>query len=335
MTQSQQKMNGISIIRTFAMITIMLYHIGYGHYYFTQLKLSAAVHLFFCISAFLIMYTTETKTPASFLKRRLIRIVPLYFLLTVFTFIASKFISGFGQDNIGIPELIKSILFIPYSRSGLKSDVAVRPIVGPAWTLYYDVWFAVLFFIAMKLTHKHRGLVAAITCAVLYIVGMFLPKELPIAVLVNNGYLLSFITGIVVFYIWNKILKNKSAAFPLLWGIVAAFLLICFYLMPRIALLQTTVAGLILLCTLTATKQKSVPKIFTHFSTVSFSFYLLHYYVILIAGKVIDFTKINIITVLGTFAVFAVTLVISFFSYIIIEKKLGNALNKFSIRRGT
>ena len=58
----------------------------------------------------------------------------------------------------------------------------------------------------------------------------------------------------------------------------------------------------------------------------------MHYYVILIAGKVIDFTKLNVITVLGTFVVFAVTLFISFFSYIIVEKKLGNALNQLSIR---
>ena len=62
MTPSQHKLDGISIIRTFAAVAIMLYHIGFGHYYLTQINFASGVHLFFCISAFLIMYTSERKT---------------------------------------------------------------------------------------------------------------------------------------------------------------------------------------------------------------------------------------------------------------------------------
>lgn len=328
MTQTQQKLDGISIIRTLATIAIMLYHIGYGHYYFTQLNLSAGVHLFFCISAFLVMYTTETKTPFLFLKRRLIRIVPLYLLLTIFTFIASKFISGFGQDNVNLTALIKSILFIPYSRSGLKSDLAVRPIVGPAWTLYFDVWFAFIFCVSMKIKHKHRGTIAAFVCIALCVLGELLPEELPLSILLRTRFLLSFVAGIIVFHVWNALLKNKTSAFPIFWGIWAILLLLFFYLVAKNTFIQVVVSSFILICVLISTYQKPVPKIFTYFSKLSFSFYLLHYYVILIVGKVIDFTKLNVYTVLGTLIVLVVTLIISFFSYIIIEKKLGDALNK-------
>ena len=328
MVQTQHKLDGISILRTFAMISIMLYHIGYGHYYLTQLNPSAGVFLFFCISAFLVMYTTETKTPSSFLKRRLIRIVPLYLILTIFTFIASKFIRGFGQDNISIAALMKSILFIPYFRSGLKSDLTVRPIVGPAWTLYFDVWFAFIFSISMKVNHKHRGIIAAFLCIALCILGEFLPRDLPLTILLRTRFLLSFASGILVFYVWNAFFLNKTPAFPVFWGIAAILLLIYFYLVARNIFVQVMVSSLILFCVLISTYQKPVPKIFTLFSQLSFSFYLLHYYVILIVGKFIDFTEFNVYTVLGTFLVLFVTLFISFFSNLIIEKKLSNALNR-------
>lgn len=316
------------MIRTVAMIAIMLYHIGFGYYYLQDIHFQSGVHLFFCISAFLIMYTTENKTANAFLKKRLIRIVPLYVLLTIFTFIASKFISGFSQGNIGIPELIKSILFIPYERSGLKSDSAVRPIVGPGWTLYYDFWFAFIFFISMKIKHKYRGMIAALICVGVTVLGLFLPQKLPVARFICTGFFLSFVTGIAVFCIWRLYFQNKATKFSHIWGVCGILLLILFYLMPQKLFLQIGAAPLVLICILVSTRQRSVAKIFTRFSDISFSFYLLHYYVILVVGKFVDFKQLNLKTILGTVIVFFLTLIASSCSYVIIEKKLGNALNR-------
>lgn len=329
MIKSKEKLEGISIIRTVSMIAIMLYHIGYGHYYLPNIYLQSSVHLFFCISAFLIMYTTETKTANTFLKNRLIRIVPLYVLLTVFTFIASKFISSFSQGDVGIPELIKSILFIPYERSGLKSDSAVRPIVGPGWTLYFDIWFAFIFFIAMKIKHKHRGIIAALICIGVTVLGMLLPQELPIARLLCTGFLLSFVTGIAVFYLWHFFFQNKKNKYLYIWKVSGMLLLILFYCLPMNLLLQITATPLILVCVLVSTHQRPVAKIFTRFADVSFSFYLLHYYVILVVCKFIDFTQLNLKTILGTVVVFCLALIASICSYVIIEKKMGKALQGF------
>lgn len=328
MVKSQEKLEGISIIRTVAMIAIMLYHIGYGYYYLKNIHFQSGVHLFFCISAFLIMYTTETRTANTFLKKRLIRIVPLYVLLTVFTFIASKFISGFFQGDIGISELIKSILFIPYARSGLKSASAVRPIVGPAWTLYYDIWFAVIFFVSMKIKHKHRGMIAALSCIGISILGLLLPQKLPVARFICTGFFLSFVTGIAVFYIWRLYFQNNAREFSHIWRASAILLLILFYFLPRKLFLQIGSAPLVLIFVLISTRQRPVAKIFTRFSDISFSFYLLHYYVVLVVGKFIDFTQLNLKTILGTVIVFFLALIASVCSYVVIEKKLGNALSR-------
>ena len=328
MTKPKERLEGISIIRTVAMIAIMMYHIGYGYNYLKSIRFQSSVHLFFCISAFLIMYTTETKTAGTFLKKRLIRIVPLYVLLTIFTFIASKFIGSFSQGNIGVSELIKSILFIPYTRSGLKSESAVRPIVGPGWTLYFDIWFAFIFFISMKIKHKHRGILAAIMCIGVTILGLLLPQELPVARLLCTGFLLSFVTGIAVFYIWRLFLQHKSTEFPYVWIAAGILLMILFYCLSKKLFMQVALAPLVLICILISTRERPVAKVFTKFSNVSFSFYLLHYYVIIVIGKFVDFTLLNLKTVIGTIVVFCLSLIVSVCSYVVVEKKLGNALNR-------
>ena len=180
----------------------------------------------------------------------------------------------------------------------------------------------------MKIKHQHRGILAACIGIALYFLGIFLPKERPLAVLLSNGYILSFSAGIVVYYLWRRFLQHKITSPPVFCGIISILLLVWFYLLPRKIMLQILVSSLVLICTLISTHQKPIPKIFTHFSTISYSFYLTHYYVILILGKFFDFTHLNINTILGIGIVFVSTALISFCSYILVEKKLGNLLNQ-------
>lgn len=327
MLQTTQRLDGISILRTVATIGIMLYHIGFGHHYFRFLNFAGGIHIFFCISAFLIMYSTRSRSPADFLKRRLVRILPLYLILTVLTFIAGKFIGDFGQDA-GIPELIKSLFLIPYQRGAIRGDNVIRPIVGSGWTLYYEVWFAFVFCISMKIKHKFRGIIAAAACLAAYVAGLLLPAELTVTRLLRTGFLFDFVAGIAAFYLWELFLKKIDFRFRFIWAFPAAASVILFYLGPRYPWLLATEALAILILILLATYQKPVPKLFTWFSNLSYSFYLIHYYVIIVVAYFFDLTKLSVKTAIASLLVFILTLAASYVSYILIEKKLCGALNK-------
>ena len=305
---------------------VMLSHIGFGDSYVTGIVFSAGVNLFFCISSFLMMYTTQEGTPRNFVAKRLIRLLPLYWTLTIGAFVASKLLSGFF-DEISFGELIKSLLCIPYSRGGLKTDSVIRPIVGPAWTMGYDVWFIFLFFLAMKISHKYRGLICGAMCLSVVLLGNLLPES-PVVHFMGRLYWLNYVSGIVVFYIYKaaekkSFTKNKKR----FW--LCAISLVC---MVLIYAGRKTIEWNILLAFLTVISSLiglagvQMPSPIMNFGKISYSFYLTHYFVILIIGAFIDFEKLNLITFAGTVIAFAISLLTGYAGYSIFEKKLGEML---------
>lgn len=101
-----------------------------------KIPTGGGVSLFFTISGFLQMYTTQKKQK-HFLVKRLIRIVPLYWIMTIATFVAMLIMPGIALGEASFEEFLKSLFFIPYQRTAMKSADVVRPMVGPGWTLYY------------------------------------------------------------------------------------------------------------------------------------------------------------------------------------------------------
>ena len=105
------------------------------------------VELFFIISGFIMIYTTKDnylqsqyKYSISFIKKRIIRIVPLYTILTIIWYII--FIDSFNW-NVFI-KIIKSIMFIPYNE---------LPILYLGWSLNYEMFFYLIFAISLLFRH--------------------------------------------------------------------------------------------------------------------------------------------------------------------------------------
>lgn len=328
MSTKTEKFSGISLLRAIATLGIMLYHIGYGQYYLKSFNLSAGIHVFFCISAFLIMYSTENRTAGVFLIRRLVRIIPLYALLTVATFVGAKFISALGQSDMTLGELISSLFLIPYAREGLNGGNVIRPIVGPAWTLYYEIWFAVLFAVSMKIKHKARGIISASVCVLAYGASLFIPANLAVLRLLRTGFTLDFAVGIILFYILKHFFHIFSRVPRPVWATLTVVMIPLFYLGPRNVYFLVLLSALILICSMSALQGKGLVRPVSLFSDISYSFYLIHYYVIIILGKLFDFTVLSAKSVLGVAAVFIVTFVCAAVSHVLIEKKLGDGLNK-------
>jgi peptidoglycan/LPS O-acetylase OafA/YrhL len=101
--------------------------------------LAGGVDLFFVISGFVMVYSSEplfgtADGPRIFLGRRLARIVPLYWVMTAFGIYAES--TPFDTQS-----LIKSYLFIPYTAPSGGMD----PLYGVGWTLNFEMFFYVIF----------------------------------------------------------------------------------------------------------------------------------------------------------------------------------------------
>src|ERR1700709_1576922 len=96
------------------------------------------VDLFFVISGFIIFYATHSAklTPAEFLRRRVERIVPLYFfVIFIVTMLAITLPATFGTPDWYTPRhILKSLAFIAFT----DGDV---PVVYVGWSLHYATHF--------------------------------------------------------------------------------------------------------------------------------------------------------------------------------------------------
>lgn len=113
------------------------------------------VDLFFMISGFIIALSTERSSTAGiFVVRRFFRIYPAF--IVVFIIGATTVYSSFPAN-----ELLRSVFFIHQNYSLAAPGFGFN-ILGPAWTLSYEIYFYFIFVISMSVNHKYRTLITAL-----------------------------------------------------------------------------------------------------------------------------------------------------------------------------
>ena len=115
---------------------------------------AAGVDIFFVISGFIMVHISwqsfgKRAASADFLRRRIIRIVPLYWLATVAAFISHKIWATHGA-HAGWMDLAYSLAFIPY----LSGEDGWYPILPGGWTLNYEMMFYMVFALGLTLPRK-------------------------------------------------------------------------------------------------------------------------------------------------------------------------------------
>jgi len=100
----------------------MVFHLTEGRWVLG----AAGVDIFFVISGYLMGLLGSQQHPLQFFTRRAIRIIPLYWAITLVYFVAAK--AGlFSRLTVTPAELLGSLLFIPY----FNAEGQVWPIVVP------------------------------------------------------------------------------------------------------------------------------------------------------------------------------------------------------------
>jgi peptidoglycan/LPS O-acetylase OafA/YrhL len=174
------------------------------------------VALFFVISGFVMQMITYggRVSPLEFFKRRIVRVVPMYWLMTIM-FSLILFITG-SYDLIGddfFIRLIKSLLFIPHV-SPIQND-HIWPILIPGWTLNYEMFFYLIFAIAM--CFKARVGIVTITFLSLVLFGkLFQPLTNPLLITYSHPLFLEFLAGMLIYRVW----KCRATSMPLLFSIM-------------------------------------------------------------------------------------------------------------------
>lgn len=138
-----------------------------------------------------------------FVRRRFIRIAPLYWAVTLVY--AAKL--SFQGELVGSKELIFSILFWPYSiANGL-----MRPVLGVGWTLNYEMFFYLVLGISLFFAKGWRLFLVTAMLLLLVLTREFSYLQsdghsvLHALYLLSGEYLLFFIAGSCVAVLKEKI----------------------------------------------------------------------------------------------------------------------------------
>lgn len=118
---------------------------------------TSGVDLFFVISGFIMVVTTAGTGigPGAFWRRRIVRVVPLYWLLTLLMVAIALVAPGlFKTLKVAPSTLLESLLFVPHFSQSFPGTV--WPLLVPGWTLNFEMFFYAVFGVALFLPERSR-----------------------------------------------------------------------------------------------------------------------------------------------------------------------------------
>jgi peptidoglycan/LPS O-acetylase OafA/YrhL len=144
-----------------------------------RLPWGGGVDLFFLISGFIMLYASDglfgrSDAPATFMSRRIVRVVPLYWACTT-AFLAVLVLKAAtrGADLPDAGAIAASYLFIPYDTFG-NADGFAFPLYDLGWTLNYEFLFYAIFACFIWLPRERAALASALAIAALIVLGLAL-----------------------------------------------------------------------------------------------------------------------------------------------------------------
>src|SRR5258708_1276347 len=194
----------LQILRGLAALGVVCYH--------TDFRLPGDRHTeffgvstFFVISGFIMCFITRDAESGdahagSFLTKRAIRIVPLYWLCTMALIvlfnhppITHHFDPLWTWIITNTPPLLRSLFFVPSDQT---------PMLGVGWTLNLEVYFYVVFAAALTISRTLAPLIAAaVVYAVIKANGFGVENSL--IKCYAHSYIHYFLHGITLFSVWT------------------------------------------------------------------------------------------------------------------------------------
>ena len=163
-----------------------------------HLAWGAGVDVFFVISGFVMILISGDAFGSAgaafrFLRRRIVRVAPLYWVFTTLMLVAIFAFKGrVSHSTVDVAHVVASYGFLPW----VDPKGAVHPVLGVGWTLNYEMFFYVVFAFAL-LFSKRVGLAVLFgTLTALVAVGLVLPERLSPQVLFwSRPIVLEFLFG--------------------------------------------------------------------------------------------------------------------------------------------
>ncbi|GIZ17376.1 acyltransferase family protein [Citrobacter europaeus] len=304
-----KRIESLQALRGLAAILVMLFH--YRFYLRSQVENGTTiwdalfgwgiigVDIFFIISGFIMVYTTQNYSQSlfstkRFLINRAIRIFPMYYVGLLITFLLSGAMSTFHYPE-KVQNLLSALTFTVYKTDITPHYIDDGGMYNIRWTLNYEVYFYIAFSVCLLVKHRLLALIgfsALMICLIPAIAGFQpttsiqgYPFHSPTLGLLTNPVFLEFIIGAIVGYLYLK-LKNITSSTKI--QAIASFISLSLFMYVIYGIYNESlrafntesaiILGVFILFITLADPllKKYIPHILTYLGDISFSLYLLH-----------------------------------------------------------
>lgn len=226
------KLNSIQLLRALAAILVVYVHsidiqstftVSFQqNFYFLRGFGGIGVDIFFTISGFIISYVANKykgiREGAVFLKKRFLRINPFYYfanMILVVLLILTDYPLNWSDIINGCRDMIT---MIPILNS--QTHLVYLLVVG--WTLSFEWWFYILFFLLVLFKVNNKVLLFILFLPLLVAIRYIFHLQDFRLVFITNPIILEFLFGVIIYWLYNHIkVSNQLAGLLILLGAVA------------------------------------------------------------------------------------------------------------------
>lgn len=337
------KIHSIQYLRAVAALMVALAHsflyLMQGENYDLRRFANFGVLIFFVISGFImVIISGEGKISSRrFLERRILRVVPLYWLVTAGVALGAIVVPQmFKTTQFSLDHFVLSLLFVPH----YDANQSVSPLLKLGWTLNYEMFFYLCFALLGGLSGAWRVVILTALFAGLAIVGQTVSVDNAIFEFYTGQFLLTFCCGMLVGLAALRFrLLDGSLRWLAIVGVLAIAFVAAGFGLERgtrggvaVTLMLSLAGTAILLFTLGLESRLGQMKLPELLGDASYSIYLVHMYVVGVVALV--WTKLfdGAFFVLGGIVTFAAASVAGVLVYLWLEKPLLAWIN--NRRRG-
>lgn len=220
------KINSIQFLRAIAVILVVHVHaidtqeaFSVSHqqkFYFLENFGAIGVDLFFAISGFIISYVANSyfgaREGVDFLKKRFLRINPIYYVATLVFMVMFCLFDKFFPVIAVLNGLRDTALMLPV----LNAQKWLGPLLIVGWSLSYEWWFYVLFFVLILFRVKNKALLLLLVIPALVVIGRLLHPHDFRAIFYTNPIMLEFLFGVIIYWLYRHVKVATGIAAALL-----------------------------------------------------------------------------------------------------------------------
>jgi exopolysaccharide production protein ExoZ len=197
----------LNTLRALAALAVVYYHITADAGLNFRITTGArGVDVFFVISGFIIAYIGSRKSDRFFI-RRLIRIVPFYWIATLALFsivwMAPNLLRSTRPDLV---QLACSMFFIPRE----TAYAGMFPTMVLGWSLNYEMYFYVVFSLALLISQRLAPILSCVAITAILLLIDFSGTLNPSLLFYARPIVFEFIFGICVFYLLYWFEKHRD-----------------------------------------------------------------------------------------------------------------------------